>query len=255
MRSVEGEPSSPRSPAGCRRCFCSAIGMNGLGRASSGQASSVRPLTHRQSKRRPLRLEHAEDLDRRVRRFGLEERVAAESRERAIGVGMKEHALGDALELGELAERLVPLGARLEFVGVGRALAGEAGGVEHGGEVPRPVGRRLPASCLGGRKNFLQQPAQERRWLGARDELRRARSWRRRRGAGARRAPRASRARCPRRRERASGSSWLARAKSTGREGELRASVSAASTSGYAASGRPSETLNGKGALACAGRL
>src|SRR5712692_7539666 len=28
--------------------------MKGLGRAASGQASSVRPLTHRQSKRRPL---------------------------------------------------------------------------------------------------------------------------------------------------------------------------------------------------------
>ena len=33
--------------------FCAAIGMKGLGRAVSGQASSVRPLTHRQSKRRP----------------------------------------------------------------------------------------------------------------------------------------------------------------------------------------------------------
>ena len=33
--------------------FCAAIGMKGLGRAASGQASSVSPLTHRQSKRSP----------------------------------------------------------------------------------------------------------------------------------------------------------------------------------------------------------
>ena len=47
---------------------------------------------------------------------------------------------GDAFQRGQLAERLVQLGARLELAGVERALAREAGGVEHGDELPRPLG-------------------------------------------------------------------------------------------------------------------
>ncbi len=75
-----------------------------------------------------------------------------------------------AAEARELAERLVPLGAGLELVGVERALAGEAGGLEQRREVARPLGRRFG---LGLRylEYALQRFSEQRSRLGRGDQL------------------------------------------------------------------------------------
>jgi hypothetical protein len=52
-RSAQNAADASALACGTPAFFWSAIGMKGLGRASSGHASSVSPLTHRQSKRRP----------------------------------------------------------------------------------------------------------------------------------------------------------------------------------------------------------
>ena len=65
----------------------------------------------------------------------------------------------------------MPLGARLEFVGVKRALAGEAGGLQQRRELPRPIGGRIDFRFRDV-ENALQQLAQNRRGLRGGDELR-----------------------------------------------------------------------------------
>src|SRR6185503_5371160 len=94
-------------------------------------------------------LEHAEDLDRRRGGVGggLEQRLAAKMRKRGERL-LDRNRLRDALELRQLAERLVPLGERLELAGVARALAGEARRLEHRREMSRPASERVPGLGL-----------------------------------------------------------------------------------------------------------
>src|SRR5207247_10507106 len=87
-------------------------------------------------------LEQAQYLDRRSRRFRLEERIGADLSQRLKRLG-EGHLLRDSIEARQLAEPFVPLGLRLELVRVESALARKAGGLEHAGEMPRPLGRRL----------------------------------------------------------------------------------------------------------------
>src|SRR3989475_2826593 len=87
-------------------------------------------------------LEQAQYLDRRIRRFRLEERIGADLSQRLKRL-REGHLLRDSIEARQLAERFVPLGLRLELVRVETALARKAGGLDHAGEMPRPLGKRL----------------------------------------------------------------------------------------------------------------
>ena len=150
--------------------FCSATGMKGLGRASIGQASSVSPLTHRQSKRRP-----ADSSTPRIwigtrRRFRLEQRVAAEMLE-----GGERFLDGkrprDALQLRELAERLVPLGVRLELLASrARARRGSPAASSSAEKCRAHVGRAFFRFFLQ-RKDRFQMLPQERAAPRRGDEL------------------------------------------------------------------------------------
>src|SRR5882762_1071700 len=62
-------------------------------------------------------LEQAQYLDRRIRRFRLEERIAADLSQRLKRLS-EGHLLRDSIETRQLAERFVPLGLRLELVRV-----------------------------------------------------------------------------------------------------------------------------------------
>ena len=92
----------------------------------------------------PRRFEHAQHLDRRIRRLGLEERVRAQPPQLAERAA-EAHVRRDALELRELRERFVELGARLELVGVQAALARESHRRERIREEAPPVVRRALA--------------------------------------------------------------------------------------------------------------
>ena len=120
----------------------------------------------------PRGLEHAEHLDRRIGRLGLEQRVVAKTLQ-ALQCLREGHLRGDTLELGELGERLVELGLGLEFVGVEAALAGKARRFEERGEVPRPFVRRALACGLLPHKGEkrLEPPAQYRRAVDQRHQL------------------------------------------------------------------------------------
>src|SRR5207302_3711944 len=116
--------------------------------------------------------EQAEHLDRRIRRFRLEERIGADLSQRLKRL-REGHLLRDSIEARQLAERFVPLGLRLELVRVESALARKAGGLEHAGEMPRPLGRRLlrEQARLAQRIELLQPRAQQRRLAGGGDQL------------------------------------------------------------------------------------
>src|SRR6267154_2659305 len=88
------------------------------------------------------RLEQAQYLDGRIRRFRLEERIAADLSQRLKRL-REGHLLRDSIEARQLAERFVPLGLCLELVRVESALAGEAGRLEYRREMPRPLARGL----------------------------------------------------------------------------------------------------------------
>src|SRR6266705_1293524 len=105
-------------------------------------------------------LEQAQYLDRRIRRFRLEERISADLSQRLKRL-REGHLLRDSIEARQLAERFVPLGLRLELVRVESALARKAGGLKHAGEMPRPLGRRLlrEQASLAQRIELLQPRA------------------------------------------------------------------------------------------------
>src|SRR6266568_1783067 len=118
-------------------------------------------------------LEQAQYLDRCIGALGLEEGVRADLSQRLKRL-RKGHLLRDSIEARQLAERFVPFGLRLELVRVESALARKAGGLEHAGEMPRPLGRRLlrEQPGLAQRIEFLQPRAQQRRLAGGGDQLR-----------------------------------------------------------------------------------
>src|SRR5882762_9152973 len=118
-------------------------------------------------------LEQAQYLDRRIRRFRLEERIGADLPQ-SLKRLREGHLLRDSIEARQLAERFVPLGLRLELVRVESALARKAGGLEHAGEMPRPLGRRLlrEQPGLAQRIELLQPRAQQRCLAGGGDQLR-----------------------------------------------------------------------------------
>src|SRR3989441_10209524 len=118
----------------------------------------------------PRRLEDAEDVDRRVGGFGLEQGVGAKLFQNAYRF-FHFYCFRNPVELCKFTQHLVPLGARLELLRVERALAGEAGRLEQRREMPRPFGRgsfsRLSRQC----KYFFQGLPQERTWLGEGNQL------------------------------------------------------------------------------------
>src|SRR5882672_9692110 len=72
----------------------------------------------------------------------------------------------DSVQLGELAQHLVPLRLRLVFVGVEAALAREAGGVEQRREVPGPLrGRLLREQAIVAQAEDLFQLLSKKRFL------------------------------------------------------------------------------------------
>src|SRR4051812_46958069 len=92
------------------------------------------------------RFEDAEHLDRRFASLSetrrLEQRVHAKAPQ-AREHGNEPRPWNHAIESGQLGERLMKLGARLELLRIERAPAGKSGGGKQGGKVPHPLVRRL----------------------------------------------------------------------------------------------------------------
>src|SRR2546426_3131908 len=118
----------------------------------------------------PRRLEDAEDLDRRVGGFGLEQGVGAKLFQNVYRF-FHFYCFRNPFELCKFTQHLVPLGASLELLRVERALAREASRLEQRREMPRPFGRGLFSRVSRQCKYLFQCLPQKRAWLGEGDQL------------------------------------------------------------------------------------